>query len=148
MMEFRLARRSDLPAIVALLADDALGQARETKDIAPYEAAFDRMEAAAMGGFFVGILDGSLAACYQLTFLYGLASQGSVRALLESVRVRGDLRSMGYGTQLVEDAVARAKAGGAEVLQLTTHHSRKRAHQFYERLGFTPSHIGYKRKLT
>jgi GNAT superfamily N-acetyltransferase len=45
------------------------------------------------------------------------------------------------------DAEARARAGGCRLMQLTTHASRKDAHRFYDRLGFTPSHIGYKRQI-
>ena len=40
---------------------------------------------------------------------------------------------------------ARARAAGAQVIQLTTDKTRLRAHAFYDRLGYTPSHIGYKK---
>jgi len=33
------------------------------------------------------------------------------------------------------------------VVQLTTDKSRADAHRFYEKLGFVPSHLGFKRKL-
>ena len=42
---FRPARLEDVPAIVALLADDPLGAARESATLAPYEAAFARVAA-------------------------------------------------------------------------------------------------------
>jgi hypothetical protein len=32
-------------------------------------------------------------------------------------------------------------------VQLTTNRARGDAHRFYERLGFTPSHLGFKKPL-
>jgi hypothetical protein len=34
------------------------------------------------------------------------------------------------------------------VIQLTSNAGRTRARAFYERIGFTPSHIGFKRDLS
>jgi GNAT superfamily N-acetyltransferase len=44
-------------------------------------------------------------------------------------------------------AMERARERGAHLVQLTTHHSRTDAHRFYERLGFTGSHLGMKISL-
>ena len=41
----------------------------------------------------------------------------------------------------------RARAGGATLLQFTTNAARTDAQRFYQRLGFTPSHIGFKKTL-
>lgn len=144
---FRIARRADVPAIVALLADDPLGAQREAQTPEIYLAAFDRLAADPCTQLVVAEQAGRIVATYQLTLLHGLSLKGATRAQLESVRVAADLRSRGLGALLVADAEARAKAGGARLLQLTTHKSRARAHAFYDRLGFTPSHIGYKREI-
>ena len=96
----------------------------------------------------VGEAEGQVIACYQLAILPGLAARGQVRALLESVRVAGARRGGGIGALLMADAMDRAAAAGAGVMELLTHRDRIRAHAFYERLGFTPSHFGYKRGLT
>ena len=45
------------------------------------------------------------------------------------------------------DAETRARAAGCALLQLTSNATRDRALAFYTRLGFTPSHIGFKRDL-
>ncbi len=145
---FRPARLEDVPAIVALLADDPLGAARESATLAPYEAAFARIAASADMHLIVGERQGRVVATYQLAIMPGLSNAGRTRATLEAVRVAAELRSQGVGALLVADAEARARAAGAGILQLTTHKSRSRAHAFYDRLGFTPSHIGYKRDLT
>ncbi|MGC9449473.1 N-acetyltransferase family protein [Cereibacter johrii] len=147
MIRFRDARREDVAAIVALLADDALGAQRETAPPETYLSAFDRMAASPGMFLIVGEQEGRVVATYQLAILPGLSLRAATRALVEAVRVASDLRSQGIGADLMADAETRARAAGATLIQLTTHRSRERAHRFYERLGFTASHIGYKRAL-
>lgn len=144
---FRDATRADVPAIVALLADDPLGKGRESDDPAPYLAAFDEIAANPIHQLIVGDDAGRIVACAQLTLLSGLSRGGARRALVESVRVAADLRSQGLGAALMAECEARARAAGAGVLQLTTDNSRTRAHAFYARLGFQASHLGMKKPL-
>ena len=144
---FRLARRDDVAALVALLSDDALGAARESTDMAPYLAAFDAIAASPAQQLIVGEAEGRIVATCQVTLLPGLSRQGATRALVEAVRVAGDLRSSGIGAALMAEAEARARAAGAVLIQLTTDKSRHRAHAFYERLGYEQSHLGYKKVL-
>ena len=144
---FRDASREDEPALVAMLTDDPLGQGREGSDLAPYLAAYDEIAANPMHQLIVGVLQGRIVATCQLTILSGLSRQGAKRALVEAVRVAGDLRSQGIGAALMAECEARARAAGAGVLQLTTDKTRLRAHAFYDRLGFSASHIGYKKPL-
>ncbi|MES2968652.1 MAG: GNAT family N-acetyltransferase [Pseudomonadota bacterium] len=146
-MIFRDATRADVPAIVALLTDDPLGQAREGADIAVYLAAFDDIAGNPMHQVIVAEEAGRILATCQLTILAGLSRQGTRRVLIEAVRVAPDLRSHGLGAALMAECEARARAAGARVLQLTTDKSRTRAHTFYDRLGFTASHIGYKKDI-
>lgn len=146
-MIFRNARRADVAAIVDMLADDPLGQGREGADLTAYLAAFDAITANPMHHLIVGEIEGRIIATCQVTILAGLSRQGAKRALIEAVRVQADLRSQGIGAALMAECEARARAAGASVLQLTTDTSRTRAHAFYDRLGFTPSHIGYKKPL-
>ncbi|MFC3182478.1 GNAT family N-acetyltransferase [Cypionkella sinensis] len=130
-----------------MLADDPLGQARESSNLAPYEAAFAEIAANPMHQLIVGELDGRIVATCQLTILAGLSRQGAKRALVEAVRVVADLRGHRIGEALMAECEARARAAGASVIQLTTDKTRLRAHAFYDRLGYTPSHIGYKKSL-
>lgn len=147
MVIFRDANIEDVPAIVGLLADDPLGQGREGADIAPYLAAFATILANPAHQILVGDLAGRIVASCQLTILHGLSRQGMTRALVEAVRVAPDLRSAGLGAALMAEAEARARAAGAAIIQLTTDKSRLRAHAFYDRLGYEPSHLGYKKAL-
>lgn len=144
---FRLATRAEIPAIVALLADDPLGRARETAGMDRYLAAFDAMQAEGANHLYVGAIGAEIVACYQLTFISGLSRSAARRAQLESVRVAPGHRGRKIGEALMRDAESRARGAGCALLQLTTDRSRADAHRFYDRLGFTASHIGYKKPL-
>jgi GNAT superfamily N-acetyltransferase len=145
---FRAAERADVPAVLALLQDDALGATREGADIDHYLKAFDQMQSEAGNALYVGTRDGRIIATYQLTFISGLSLRAARRAQIESVRVASDLRGQGIGHLMIEDAVARARAAGCSLIQLTMNKSRTDTARFYADLGFTLSHIGYKRNLS
>ncbi|MGB3278653.1 MAG: GNAT family N-acetyltransferase [Pseudorhodobacter sp.] len=147
MIRWREAKREDVPAVVALLVEDALGATRESDDMALYYAAFDAMSYEYGNTLIVGEADGRVVATYQLTFITGLSLRASRRAQVESVRVAAKLRSEGVGAALMRDAEMRAIHAGCTLMQLTSDKSRDAALRFYERAGFTPSHIGFKRKL-
>ncbi|KGJ05159.1 Ribosomal protein S18 acetylase RimI [Paracoccus halophilus] len=146
-VEFRHATRADLPAIVALLADDRLGRTRESTDLAPYLAAFEAMQGEAANHLVVGTIGADIVACYQISFISGLSLAATRRAQIEGVRVAASHRGRRIGEALIRDAEARARAAGCGLLQFTSNRSRQDAHRFYDRLGFTPSHIGYKKPL-
>lgn len=85
-----------------------------------------------------------VVATMQLTFLPGLARGGATRLAVEAVRVDQGLRGAGLGSAMIRWAVAEASRRGATLVQLTSDNSRTEAHRFYERLGFTQSHAGFK----
>jgi ribosomal protein S18 acetylase RimI-like enzyme len=145
-ISIRPARRSDVPTIVAMLADDALGRGRERiEDPLPpsYLQAFEKIErdpnielvvAEGEGGEVVG--------CLQLCVLPGLSWQGASRGLIEDVRVATHCRSQGIGEQLVQWAIVEARSKGCKLVELLTHNTRVDAQRFYKRLGFQASHVG------
>jgi len=146
----RPARRDELPAIVALLADDALGRAREDPAEPLPEAywqAYD--DIAAQRGNYVLVVErgGAVVGCLQLTIIPGLSRRGMKRGLIEAVRVGAACRGLGVGERLVREAIAIARAEGCGLVQLTSDKSRAGAHRFYERLGFSASHVGMKLAL-
>ncbi|MGX7824884.1 GNAT family N-acetyltransferase [Actinokineospora sp. 24-640] len=147
-MTIRSARADDVPAIVAMLADDALGASRERPGDPRYAAAFDAIAADPDQVLVVAEVGGEVVGTLQLTPTPGLSRLAATRATIEGVRVRPDQRGSGLGQELVEWAVAEAAARGADLVQLTTDRARVDAHRFYERLGFTPSHLGMKREIT
>ncbi|WP_114967051.1 GNAT family N-acetyltransferase [Alkalilacustris brevis] len=147
-LEFREAREGDLPAILAMLRDDRLGATREGAPDAAYRAAFARLLAEPDNHVILGEMGGAPVATYQITFITGLTLGAARRAQIESVRVASNMRGHGIGARMIDDAAARARAAGCSLMQLTTNASRADARAFYERLGFTPSHIGFKRELS
>jgi len=140
----RRATASDVPAIVAMLADDPLGAARESPGDPVYAAAFAEIDADPRQYLAVAVAGSSVVGTLQVTFIPGLSRRGSTRALIEAVRVRSDQRGGGLGRQLAEWAIETARSRGAAMVQLTTDASRVDAHRFYEGLGFVASHVGMK----
>src|ERR1700761_4201372 len=141
----RPARREDVAAVIAMLADDHLGRARERlEEPLPqiYYDAFARLSVDPNIQLMVAEEGGKVVGCLQLCILPGLSSQGASRGLIEDVRVASDRRSRGIGEQLVQSAVGEAKARGCKLVELLTHHTRVDAQRFYERLGFSRSHVG------
>ena len=142
---FREAVRSDLPAIVALLADDVLGKARDFAAVdEDYERAFADIDADPRNVLIVADDDGEVVACMQITYIPGLGRHGGERSLIEAVRVRSDQRGRGVGSRLTRWAIEQARSRGCVLVQLTSDKSRTDAHRFYARLGFVASHEGMK----
>jgi N-acetylglutamate synthase-like GNAT family acetyltransferase len=142
----RQAHRDDVGVIVAMLADDPLGSARERLEDplpASYFRAFEALEHACHIQLVVAEdEDGAVIGCLQLCILPGLSSQGASRGLIEDVRVATHCRSRGVGEKIVQWAVAEARAKGCALVELLTHSTRVDAQRFYARLGFQPSHVG------
>ena len=146
--DVRRAVAGDVAAIVALIAVDHIGATRDGGDLAPYERAFAAIDADP-GQLLVVVTDaaGAIAGTLQLTLIPGLARRGALRAHIEAVRVRDDLRSAGIGRALLGWAIDEARRRDCALVQLTCDKRRKDAHRFYERLGFTASHEGFKLRL-
>ncbi|CAM5414785.1 GNAT family N-acetyltransferase [Streptomyces avidinii] len=161
-MIFREATRQDLPAVLALLADEesvvdpasiVVGEAHERAFAAigadPRNEMLiltDGADGAAAEGTD-GVGGGVVLGCLQLTYIPGLGRNGQERALVEAVRIRADRRGSGLGAELMRLAAERARERGCGLIQLTSSKRRTAAHRFYERLGFARSHEGFKLHL-
>jgi ribosomal protein S18 acetylase RimI-like enzyme len=146
----RRAQSSDLPDIVALLADDELGQSREDASVplnARYVDAFDALQRDPNHLMAVLVADGGVAGCVQISFIPGLSRQGMWRGQIESVRIASSRRDQGLGRRLIEWAIAECRKRGCGLVQLTSDKSRLDARRFYESLGFRASHEGMKLSL-
>ncbi|MFF3150483.1 GNAT family N-acetyltransferase [Streptomyces sp. NPDC057927] len=147
-LEIRPAASDDVPAIVALLAADPLGAQRESPDdLTPYLAALERLSADPNQHLVVAVREGRVVGTLQLTVLPGLSRKGSTRALIEGVRIHSDERGSGLGTRFIEWAIEESRRQGCQLVELTSDATRTDAHRFYERLGFTASHVGFKLAL-
>ncbi|MFF1739422.1 GNAT family N-acetyltransferase [Streptomyces mirabilis] len=147
-LEIRPAASDDVPAIVAMLADDPLGAQRESPDdLTPYLAALERLSADPNQHLVVAVREGRVVGTLQLTILPGLSRKGSTRSLIEGVRIHSDERGSGLGTRFIEWAIEESRRQGCQLVELTSDATRTDAHRFYERLGFTASHVGFKLAL-
>ena len=144
---FRDARREDVPAVVALLADDVLGAGREGAADEAYLAAFEQVQADPRSRLIVAEADGQVAGTLQLSLLPGLSRHGMLRAQIEGVRVAAPHRGQGLGRTMIEWAIGQAREHGCGLVQLTSDKRRHDAVRFYESLGFTASHEGLKLPL-
>ena len=161
-INFRQAKREDLPEIVRMLADDFLGATRERYETPlpeSYIKAFEEIEAdknnelivalvseppAVAGGLTEQIASETIVGTLQITFTPSISFQGGKRATVESVRVDEKYRGQGIGKELMLWAIERARRENCFAVQLTTNAERANAHRFYENLGFRGSHLGMK----
>lgn len=142
------ATRADVPALMALLADDEIGRTRESAEQVRYEAAYDAI-ARDPSHYLAAVRDEEerIVGTMQLTIIPGLSRGGTTRLQVEGVRVAGSERGRGLGTAMLEWAHDHGRARGATLAQLTTDQARPRAHAFYARLGYEQHHVGLKRPL-
>jgi GNAT superfamily N-acetyltransferase len=153
----RRAEAGDLQSIVALFAGDdkaGKGDAWTPATIPAYEQAMQAIMASADTRLFVAVAadrqsdaageDAAVVGTFQVTLIPGLAARGRLRAKIESVHVAPNLRGQGIGARMMQHAIAEAKAAGAGIVELMSDTRREAAHRFYDRLGFTASHKGFK----
>lgn len=144
----RAARASDLEGILALLGEDVIRDYAEPP--APsvrQRAAIDELVADPAHDIMVDERDGRIVATAQVSWLRVLIYDGGLLCQIESVRTASDRRGEGIGEALMRHVIEHARDRGCARVQLTTNAQRVRARTFYERLGFTPSHIGMKLQL-
>lgn len=147
-MLIRRATASDLAAIVALLADDDIGVGRESPDdLTPYQRTFEIIDADKHELLVVAERNGEVIGTLQLSLLPGLSRRGAFRAQIEGVRVASSERGNALGVYLIEWAIDQARSWGCQLVQLTSDKRRVDAHRFYERVGFTATHEGFKLPL-
>ncbi|MDN5587650.1 MAG: GNAT family N-acetyltransferase [Brevibacterium sp.] len=170
----RRATTTDVPRLVSLLRDDALGAGREgtlragregegsdAEDAAAYQHAFGLIDAdpnqlltaiddvtnvspSNHAGEQLPATVGTL----QLTLIPSLSRLGSTRLQIEAVRIGSDAQGLGLGTAVFDWAHDCGRRFGAAIAQLTTDKTRTDAQRFYARLGYEASHEGLKLDLS
>src|SRR5690606_23779575 len=116
-------------------------------DLGPYLTALERLRSDPHQHLVVAVRGDRVVGTLQLTVIPGLSRRGATRSVIEGVRVHADERGSGLGTQLIEWAIDESRRQGCQLVQLTSDNTRTDAHRFYERLGFTASHVGFKLSL-
>lgn len=149
-VEIRTAERGDVAAIAAMFAQDTLGghgDSAEPADLPLYLAAFDRIAESSNDALHVAVLGGEVVGTFQTTLITSLTGKGASSLTIEAVHTRGDMRGRGIGQAMINHAIAQATNKGARLVQLMSNAARTDAHRFYESLGFSRSHAGFKIKL-
>jgi GNAT superfamily N-acetyltransferase len=146
-LQFRTATPDDIAFIVRLIAEDSVldpidDPARAGDDA--YGSAFAAIADNPDHMLMIAEAKGAPVGTFQLSFLPGIARRGMWRAQIEGVHVAPEHRSRGYGGQMMQWAIDKARERGCAIVQLTSNAKRQDAHRFYTRLGFVPSHTGFK----
>lgn len=148
---FREATGTDLPKLVAMLADDDMGRSREDASLPldkAYLDAFIAITASPNEHLLVAEMEGRIVGMLQLSFIPGLSRKGAWRGQIESVRVATGNRGNGIGAAMLRHAVGLARVRGCSLVQLTSDKQRSDAHRFYGQFGFVATHEGFKLALT
>lgn len=146
-LTFLAATHEDLEALVTLLSSDPLGNQREdTSSLvnSGYTSALEAIIQDTNNELLVAEFEGALIGMLQITFIPYLTHIGSWRCLIEGVRIHKDFRGRGFGKEMFEYAINKAKDRGCNIVQLTSDKQRPDAIRFYEKLGFKPTHVGFK----
>lgn len=149
-LAIRRAAAADLPAIISMFASDTLGGHGDSSDpqhAGRYREAFERIQASPNDSLYVAERDGEVLGTFQTTLVTTLTGLGSSSLIIEAVHTRQDCRGQGVGEAMIRHAIDDGRARGVRLVQLTSNATRLDAHRFYARLGFSPSHIGFKMKL-
>ncbi len=79
---------------------------------------------------------GSIVGSYAFLLMHNLGHLGTPSAIVEDVVVDAACQGAGLGQAMMVHALALARAAGCYKLVLSSNAGRKRAHAFYEKLGF------------
>jgi len=146
-LTIRRATDADLPRVVELLSQLALGDDRDPPaDPLPdsYRAAFRQIEADSRQQLLVAEAAGRVVATAVLGIVPNLSYRGRPWAFVEGIVVNRPERGKGYGEALVRYAIEEARRAGCFKVSLTSNKRRSEAHRFYQKLGFTATHEGFR----
>ena len=149
-LSFRDATPDDLGFIVRLIVDDNVAPSADLPDQPHhprYIAAFDAIATDPNQQLVIAEFEGQVVGTMQLTYIPGINRLGELRSLIEAVHIAPTHRNLGLGGEMIGWAIEQARARGCGLVQLTSNKKRLDAHRFYERLGFSESHEGFKLAL-
>ncbi|WP_417309995.1 GNAT family N-acetyltransferase [Devosia sp.] len=147
-LTYRPATADDLPFIVNQIVEDSVVEPDDDPQaIELYLPALAAIDADPNQELLIAEYEGKAVGSMQLSYLPGIARRGQWRGLIEAVHIRPESRNLGLGSEMIGHAIAKCKARGCGVVQLTSNKNRIDAHRFYRKLGFAQSHEGSKLTL-
>jgi GNAT superfamily N-acetyltransferase len=143
----RPIEKEDVPAASLVVQGGSLTP--EGEDETEVERYWDAVEETRRrrGDVFVAVVNDEVVGITQVMVFPHFQHTGGWCAELESVHVRGDMRSQGIGAQLLAVAEELARREGCYRVQLTSRNVRSDAHRFYEAQGYTSTSQGFKKLL-
>ena len=139
MHELGIARRDELPQLVALLTILFSEESEFSPDYEKQTRALEKILAdQSVGTIYVARDEGQVVAMASLLYTVSTAEGGTV-ALFEDLVVQPTHRDQGIATSLAGFAIAEAKSRGVLRLTLLTDMQNERAQALYRRLGFIDS---------
>ena len=139
----RQSTQADLAAILKLYQQPSMDDGKAI-DIQRAERIYQRLSHYPFYEFYVACLeDSSIVGVFGLLIMDNLGHQGSPAAVVEGVCVDELYRNQGIGKQMMASAVEISREYGCYKLALTSNSKRKKAHQFYQGLGFEQHGISF-----
>ncbi len=93
----------------------------------------------------VATIDDVVVGTATLVIVPGMAHASRPWGQIENMVVHEDQRRKGIGEALMQRCDEISREAGAYKLQLMSSHPRKAAHAFYERMGFDPQSVGFRK---
>jgi GNAT superfamily N-acetyltransferase len=144
----RKAKLSDLPSLLKLYDHLRGGLSWAKSSPTPVSPAHKRALAQIIKDprqhTLVTTHKGKIVGTCTLYILPRVYYRGKPWAILDSIVVAEGVQGLGTGTHLIKHAIGLAKKAGCGQVNLTSNTQRKRAHRFYESLGFEPTYVGFK----
>ena len=131
----RIAEEKDLSSILDLYAESDIDNG-QILDISKAEKIFRRIESYPNYNVYVALLNNEIVGTFELMIMDNLAHLGTPSGIVEDVVVRSGFRSQGIGKKMMIFVLDECKKNGCYKMTLSSNIERKRAHQFYESLGF------------
>lgn len=138
----RPATESDIPRILELYNELTGGQ----HHLSPGETRPVFAQITAMPGheLLVAEENGAVIGTMVLLVVPNLSHGALPWAIVENMVVDERYHRRGIGQLLVEEAIARARKAGCYKVQLLSNKKRRKAHHFYQDLGFEASAHGFR----
>lgn len=139
MHELGIARRDELPQLVALLTILFSEESEFSPDYEKQTRALEKILAdQSVGTIYVARDEGQVVAMASLLYTVSTA-EGGTAALFEDLVVQPTHRGQGIATALAGFAIAEARSRGVLRITLLTDMQNERAQELYRRLGFIDS---------
>lgn len=129
------AKKKDIPAILDLYAVEDIDNGN-VLPVGEAEKIFSKIQTYPNYKVYIALADGKIAGTFALAIMDNLAHLGKSSGLVEDVVVAKEMRSQGIGKKMMEHALKICKENNCYKMCLSSNIIRKRAHSFYERLGF------------